>query len=298
MQNILLIEALSIYYYEEIFFLNYAMFLFFAIMIKVMNLKTIKKVVLCILTFCLIIAVCWISRDIIRHYLNIDALPVLGYHGVVSDKDKEKKYKDNIYFMSTSEFDKQMKYLADQDYECLSMKDVEDYYLGNREISKKAVCLTFDDGYKNFNTVVKPIIEKYNLKATCFVIGYKTTIKNPLYLKQEDLINDQYVEYYSHSYDLHHNAKVPRKKLIETLSVEDIEKDFQKNENIVSDDYFAFPYGISCQNAQTYLEKSDVHLAFGYNENRHLKRSDNQYLLPRYLMFANMPYIYYKWIVQ
>ena len=41
------------------------------------------------------------------------------------------------------------------------MEDVEAYYHGKKEVSKKAVCLTFDDGYKNFNTIVKPIIKKY-----------------------------------------------------------------------------------------------------------------------------------------
>ena len=44
--------------------------------------------------------------------------------------------------MSISEFEKQMKYLADNNYQCLSMKDVEAYYHGKKEVSKKAVCLT------------------------------------------------------------------------------------------------------------------------------------------------------------
>ncbi len=53
-------------------------------------------------------------------------------------------------------------------------------------------------------------------------------------------------EYYSHSYNLHHNTKYPNTKLIETLSTQEIINDFKQNENIVSSKYFAFPYGRTC----------------------------------------------------
>ena len=77
--------------------------------------------------------------------------------------------------MSISEFEKQMKYLADNNYQCLSMEDVEAYYHGKKEVSKKAVCLTFDDGYKNFNTIVKPIIKNIicKLQTLSLVIKQK-----------------------------------------------------------------------------------------------------------------------------
>lgn len=39
--------------------------------------------------------------------------------------------------MSVSEFEKQMKYLADHNYQCLSMKDVEAYYHGKKKHLKK-----------------------------------------------------------------------------------------------------------------------------------------------------------------
>ena len=75
-------------------------------------------------------------------------------------------------------------------------------------------------------------------------------------------------------------------------------KDFEKNKGLVSIDYFAFPYGVSCQNAQDYLKSSSVKLAFSYNQNRHMTRHDKQYLLPRYLMFSNMPFFLFKWWVE
>lgn len=261
-------------------------------------MKNFLKIILCVSVAYCLIGIAWIGKDIIVHENVKDGIAILGYHGVVSDKEKVSKYKGNTYFMAVSEFDKQMAYLAKNNYQCLSLDEVNSYYHGELEVSSKAVCLTFDDGYLNFNTVVKPILVKYNLKATNFVIGNKVNKDNPLYLHKEDLVNDEYVTYYSHSYDLHHIGHLPYKKKIETLSTNEIALDFKANEGIVSNDYFAFPYGVSCPNAKEYLQTSNVKLAFGYNQNRHMTRKDNQYLLPRYLMFSNMPFFIYQWYVE
>lgn len=261
-------------------------------------MKNILKIILCVLVCYIAIGLGWMTKDIIIHENGKDGIAILGYHGVVSEQEKKENYASNPYFMSISEFEKQMKYLADNNYQCLSMEDVEAYYHGKKEVSKKAACLTFDDGYKNFNTIVKPIIKKYNLQATNFVIGYKTKTNNPLYLQTNDLKNDQYVEYYSHSYDMHHIGHLPYKKKIETMTTNEIKKDFEKNKGLVSTDYFAFPYGVSCQNAQDYLKSSSVKLAFSYNQNRHMTCNDKQYLLPRYLMFSNMPFPLFKWWIE
>ena len=266
-------------------------------------MKSIKKMFLFILSFYLILGLLWLGRDIIIHYQNVDGLPILGYHGVVSDEDKAKYYPDYPYCLSLSEFEAQMQYLAKHNYHTLTMDEINDYYRRHTPLPKNCVALTFDDGLLNFKTIVKPVLEKYNFQATSFVIGYKTTISNKSdpgthqYLKKSDLVNDEYVEYYSHSYNLHHKTKYYDTKLIETLSTAEILADFNQNKDIVSSKYFAFPYGRTCPNAQEALIKANVSLAFGYNQNRTMTYHDDQYLLPRYLIFSKMPMFYFKWIV-
>ena len=178
------------------------------------------------------------------------------------------------------------------------MDEVNEYYHQQKQVPEKCVCITFDDGYKNFLTLVKPLLQKYNLKATCFVIGHKAISDNPLYLQKDELINDDYVQFYSHSYDLHHIAHLPKQKLIETLSVKEIQQDFLNNENIVSSDYFAFPYGVTSSNAKQYLASSQVKLAFGYNQNRTMTYHDDPYCLPRYQMFAGIPMFLFQWWIE
>lgn len=267
-------------------------------------MKNLRKIFTFLLCFYLLLGVLWVGKIFVVHALNIHGLPVLGYHSVVSDEDKEKYYANNVYVMSISDFDKQMKYLYEHQYKTLTMSEINDYYLGNTDLVGNCIALTFDDGFKNFNTIIKPILEKYNFQATAFIIGYKTQIKDKpdpsklKYLKIEDLKNDSYVEYFSHSYDLHHKSSIPYHKLIETASLEEIRNDFIKNKDIVSDEYFAFPYGITSDNANIVLKENKVKLAFGYNQNRNMDRDDNQYLLPRYLMFDQMPDWYFQWITK
>lgn len=262
----------------------------------------LKKMFIFIICSYLIIGIIWISKDIMIHYINIDGLPILGYHNIVEDDIKKNYFNNNIYYMSKTKFEEQIKYLAENKYHTLTMQEIEAYYNDNYILPKKSVALTFDDGYLNFKTIVKPILEKYDFQATCFVIGSKTIQKNsndntkPQYLQKKDLANDEHVQYFSHSYNLHHKNKSTKK--ITTLNEQQINEDFILNKNIVSDKYFAFPYGQSNKNATNVLKKQNVSLAFGYNQNRNMTPNDNQYLLPRYLMFSNMPMFYFKWIVE
>ena len=255
----------------------------------------LKKILLSLLSLVLIIAFCFIGRLLYIQANSREGICVLGYHGVVSDEEKEEKYSDNRYYLSESEFIKQMQYLYDHGYTTLSMDEVYNYYTGNDEDVEKRVCLTFDDGLKNFNTVVKPILEKYNFKGTCFVIGKHLDDDNELFLKSEDIINTELVEYYSHSYNLHRKASGFDRKIIQELTLEEIDEDFKMN--TISCEYFAFPYGRSVEGIEDVLKDHGVKLAFSYNQFRHLTRNDDQYYLPRYMMVDLMPMFYFKYIV-
>ena len=265
------------------------------------KMKLWKKIVITILIFILLAIVAFVTyeKSTVNNTYYIGEknlqIPVFVYHDIVGDESQiQYDYMQTTY----DTFKKQITGLMKLGYKPISYQDLEDYKNGKKAIPKWSFVITFDDGYKNFNTIVKPIIKKYNLQATNFVIGYKTKINNPLYLQTNDLKNDQYVEYYSHSYDMHHIGHLPYKKKIETMTTNEIKKDFEKNKGLVSTDYFAFPYGVSCQNAQDYLKSSSVKLAFSYNQNRHMTCNDKQYLLPRYLMFSNMPFPLFKWWIE
>lgn len=253
--------------------------------------KIIKIVPLLLILFLLF------SKLIIPHYMTRDGLCVLGYHGVVSDEEKRNQYAHNRYVLSVSQFEQQLQYLADQGYRTYSMEEVLLYYQGQLTVEPKAVVLTFDDGLKNFNTVVKPLIEKYQFQATCFVIGKHLVDDQDEFLKLGDINPTAFVSYYSHSYDLHRLSNQGfNRKIIQDLSLDEIADDFEKD---LSDHrFFAFPYGRTVPGIASLLHDQGVQLAFSYNQFRHLTMADNRYDLPRYMMVDILPTCYFKWIIE
>lgn len=62
-----------------------------------------------------------------------------------------------------------MEWLAGNGYYTISISELIAYGQGRREISPKAVILTFDDGFRSVFTLARPILERLNFRATVFV---------------------------------------------------------------------------------------------------------------------------------
>ncbi|MGB4985232.1 MAG: polysaccharide deacetylase family protein [Erysipelotrichaceae bacterium] len=245
-----------------------------------------------------IIIILLISIITISGYIHIkyqDSIPVLGYHNIVNDNEKDP---NNPYVMNITTFQKQMQYLKDNNYQTLTMDQLNDYYQNHKPFPKKAVVITFDDGFSTINDIVTPILKQYNFTATCFIIGKRTTPNQyPQYLKQDQIKNNDTIQYYSHSYNMHQQLENNQKK-IETLQLNQIQSDFINNESIVSDTYFAYPFGKETKLSRQVLKERNIQLAFGYNQNRNLLHSSDQYLLPRYQINDNIPFFLFKLIVK
>ena len=256
------------------------------------------KIILCIL---LLVPTLFVGNRLAKIWLYRDGIAILGYHQIMDDQQKQTYFKNNIYVMKVSSFEKQMQYLYEHGYTTLTLKQVEDYYLGKIDVPDKSVVLTFDDGSLTFKENVLPILQKYGFHATCFVIGSKLFQENDgqldhyQYLRQEDLEFETSAAYYSHSFDLHH--KKGRVAYVDILSKEALQQDVLKSKEWVDTTYYAYPYGISNATIKEVLKEEGVHLAFGYNENRKMVLTNDRYALPRFLMFDFMPMWYFKWII-
>ena len=98
------------------------------------------------------------ARFSIEQSVNV---PVLMYHAV----------SDNLWgidelFVSPASMEEQLRYLVDNGYEPIWFSD-----LAELEQYEKPVILTFDDGYDDNYTELLPLLRKYNVKATVFMIA-------------------------------------------------------------------------------------------------------------------------------
>ncbi len=76
------------------------------------------------------------------------------------------------------EFENQLKYIKENGYNTLS---VNEFYnaITTRSKKEKSILLTFDDGRSSFWRIAFPLLKRYNLKATLFIIPGITSNRKP-----------------------------------------------------------------------------------------------------------------------
>ena len=94
-------------------------------------------------------------------------IPVLAYHRVLRKLAFRNGELSSPYVMPRLQFEQQMKYLAENGFQAVSLDEV---FL-NPNSTAKRIIISFDDGYKDNYTVAFPILKKFGLKATFFVIA-------------------------------------------------------------------------------------------------------------------------------
>ena len=79
---------------------------------------------------------------------------------------------DEKYFWSlpVGMFEAHLRWLQENDYSTLSVQDVSDIMQGRRDAPEKAVCITFDDGERSVLDLGLPLLRKYDMEATLFVV--------------------------------------------------------------------------------------------------------------------------------
>lgn len=99
-------------------------------------------------------------------YLRQKDIPVLMYHRVINSSSEAGTYDT---YVTKENFDKQMKYLKENDYEIITFKEMDKINYKNR-FDKKYVIITFDDGYKDNYINAVPILKKYGIKVVLFYV--------------------------------------------------------------------------------------------------------------------------------
>lgn len=119
-------------------------------------------------------------------------VPVLMYHAVSDDI-----WGIDELFVSPEDMDEQLAYLVENDFDPIWFED-----LAHLEDYEKPVILTFDDGYDDNYLNLFPLLKKYNVKATIFVIGNAPGViehkMNPTQIRE--LADSGLVSIQSHSY--------------------------------------------------------------------------------------------------
>ena len=92
-------------------------------------------------------------------------LPIVMYHSVQSSVPH-----GSLLIVSTKSFQRQMKFLKENKYNVLPLEQAVALIAQRKKIPPRAVALTFDDGDLDNYTYVFPVLKKYGLPATIFLV--------------------------------------------------------------------------------------------------------------------------------
>ncbi|EKT86510.1 polysaccharide deacetylase [Leptospira santarosai serovar Shermani str. LT 821] len=113
------------------------------------------------------------SQTSLSSKTNPNGIPVLIYHEIVTDSQKE----PGETVISLQKFEKQMQYLFSKGYNPITMKDLLSYIRKEKVLPDKSVVLNFDDGWKNVLNAV-PILNRYSFPASFWIIAGPKGIGN------------------------------------------------------------------------------------------------------------------------
>ena len=139
------------------------------------------------------------DEDIVQEYDKNNTSEKVGnrvrtfvYHRIFDPKTEKC---NQVICHKEEDFDSHMKYLSDNEYLSLTMRELELFIDGNLQIPVKSVVITIDDGTMDKRAI--PILEKYKINATLFLVTSR--------FKEQDYIDftSDYLELHSHTHNMH-----------------------------------------------------------------------------------------------
>jgi len=211
-------------------------------------------------------------RNALDPLLNFREVSVLCYHSI-SNNEHETTVAPNT-------FENHLEVLKRRGHSFVSLAQVVSWMEGKAALPRKAVALTFDDGYADFENTLLPLLKKHNVPAALFVIGdpIATGWKDaPPFLSSEALLRLQHESLVEVGY---HTRSHPN---LEELSDERLMAEIRPS---TSEKFFAYPGGKYSEAAIEAVKNAGYVAAFSIKPTLVTQRSD-RYVLPRNVVLKN-----------
>lgn len=175
-----------------------------------------KLIVVVAASLALLVSICYIPANIsavqtVNSGKPYIIVPIIMYHEV-------KTIKTGKDVITPYEFESDLKYLKENNYNSITMTDLIDYVYKKKPLPQNPIILSFDDGYLNNYVYAFPMIKKYNMKIVLSIIGKNTDdftqVKDDnidyshlTWNEINEMIKSSLVEVQNHSYNLHSITK-------------------------------------------------------------------------------------------
>ncbi|MBT1177803.1 polysaccharide deacetylase family protein [Bifidobacterium callimiconis] len=202
-------------------------------------------------------------------------VPVLMYHYVYSASAAPDHLDAN--YLLDSKLEEQLNYLSTNDFYYPSWQEVAAYVAGTHSLPRHSVVLTFDDGEEGFLRYGVPLLAKYKVPATSFIIASDADAAQKVTANA-----NEFVQFQSHSYDMHRaGGTVGHGGRISAMTHDEIVDDLTRSAQIVgANQAFAYPFGDTTDDAKAAVRDAGFLCAFTTTYGR-AKTGDDPMALPR-----------------
>jgi peptidoglycan/xylan/chitin deacetylase (PgdA/CDA1 family) len=221
-------------------------------------------------------------------------IPILMYHYVEYVTDKRDTIRQQLDIVPAV-FENQVKTLQEASYSALFINDVADILFRIKPVPEKPIVLTFDDGYGDFYTDVFPILKKYHMKATVYIIpGFLDRLNYMTSSEVQEIAESGLVEIAAHT--MHHlNLKsVPDEVAINEIQGSKVQLEVLTGKDVKN---FAYPYGEFNQHTADLVEKIGFRSAVSVVSGD-MQSMGNRYYLSRLRAGARTGNLFLAWLEQ
>ncbi len=105
--------------------------------------------------------------------------------------------------VSPGTFDAEMKMLSDNGFHTITLFDLYEYLAVGKDLPDKPIVLTFDDGYIDNYQNAFPVLKKYDMTATFFVLTGPPDLNDPAYMSWDMIkeMSDAGMDIQIHAHD-------------------------------------------------------------------------------------------------
>ena len=110
------------------------------------------------------------STTVVINIPESASIPILMYHYISIPPTDADRYRIDLS-VEPIDFEEQMKYLSQSGYRAISLYDLYGHLALNAPLPPKPIILTFDDGYRDAYVNAFPILKKYGMSGTFFIVS-------------------------------------------------------------------------------------------------------------------------------
>jgi peptidoglycan/xylan/chitin deacetylase (PgdA/CDA1 family) len=174
---------------------------------------------------------------------GVQRVPILCYHRFTTGGRPDKLE------VTAAQFEEQILFLKKNGYTIVSLADFHEFNKGRKQLPKKSVVITIDDGYRSIYSIAYPIIQRHRIPVTAYIYndflgsGAALTWAQIREMQSGGLINFQ-----SHSKS-HSKLSEQGRRESKPAHMARIETELAGSRSAISKqtgkpvDYIAYPYG-------------------------------------------------------